>query len=752
MTFFKKSVVPLMFILFPLCLSAQISMSSKAVKTGNSYVQPSTTTSSAVTPSAIKTASVPSAAPGITDHVDAQVLNSTDDQSEVHLSVNRYNPSILTCSFNTYVTSISTYSQSHFVSSNAGASWTGSDIFDPNSPLVGGDPSTTFDANGNIYISTIKNSGYYIIKSTNNSTFASPVFAGGQSDFDKEMIAADNQSSSPYKNNLYAAWSEFTDIGSGTKPIVRFNRSTDGGVTFSPLLTLKNGPGQGTNVQTGPNGEVYVCYADYGAGPVATFPAVGFGFVKSLNGGTSFSAPQVAVAYTGIRKLYTVNNRLTFEDPNFNKIRVNDYPSMAVDKSGSVKNGRVYVVFAAQQNGNGKAVIELSYSDNQGTSWSVPKIVSIGNGIQSFFPWVTVDQATGGLYIAYYAIDGAGFQTNTYVAISNDGGNTFVNQLVSDVSHVTAPINNIRYSPGYAGDYIGVAAHGGKAYVSWMDQRTATWQVYVSQVDNLPAITGATTAFCTSATYTASNVPAGQTVAWSASPLGVVSLSPSGNQVTATKLSQGYFTLTATLNPSNVSSSIGLSTQPTVSNITYYTTGSCSSDGYINWYLSATPNMPTATNWQWTVSYLGTNSAIIIDNPNAQTINAKVLGGGQVTVTYKDGCGETSAQNGVTLYSNCPRLSAIVAYPNPASSQLTIENKPVRHDAAGPGALVVTDNSVSDFTAELYNSKGVIIRKAKNPTNSTAIVFNTADITNGTYYLHVKQGSDVIEKQIIVQH
>jgi hypothetical protein len=199
------------------------------------------------------------------------------------------------------------------------------------------------------------------------------------------MIAADNQSSSAYKNNLYGTWTEFIDPPNDTKGIVRFNRSTDGGNTFSQMITLKNGPGQGANVQTGPNGEVYVCYADYGTGPASSFPAIGFGFVKSLDGGVSFTTAKVAVSYTGIRKLYNVNGHNTFEDPNFNYIRVNDFPSMAVDKSSQSHKGRIYVVFAAQQNGNGKAVIELSYSDNQGTTWSTPQIVSISNATQSFF-------------------------------------------------------------------------------------------------------------------------------------------------------------------------------------------------------------------------------------------------------------------------------------------------------------------------------------------------------------------------------
>lgn len=53
--------------------------------------------------------------------------------------------------------------------------------------------------------------------------------------------------------------------------------------------------------------------------------------------------------------------------------------------------------------------------------------------------------------------------------------------------------------------------------------------------------------FCGSQSYSIGNLPAGTTVTWSASPSGIVSLSPSGSSVTLTKISNGTVTLTANL-------------------------------------------------------------------------------------------------------------------------------------------------------------------------------------------------------------
>lgn len=114
---------------------------------------------------------------------------------------------------------------------------------------------------------------------------------------------------------------------------------------------------------------------------------------------------------------------------------------MAVDKSNGTRRGRIYVTYAAKQNGTGKAVIYIRWSDNQGTSWSTAKEISISNGRQNWFPWMAVDDSNGSVYVAYLSLDATtGFSTNTYAAVSNDGGATFTNQRVSNVAHITAPI------------------------------------------------------------------------------------------------------------------------------------------------------------------------------------------------------------------------------------------------------------------------------------------------------------------------
>lgn len=74
-----------------------------------------------------------------------------------------------------------------------------------------------------------------------------------------------------------------------------------------------------------------------------------------------------------------------------------------------------------------------------------------------------------------------------------------------------------------------------------------------------------------------------QTVTWSASPTGIVNLSPSGNSVTVTKVTQGSVNLTATTS-AGVAGSLYITTVPDVTSISPTMSGPCT-NGYQSWYL-----------------------------------------------------------------------------------------------------------------------------------------------------------------------
>ncbi|MGN6617564.1 MAG: T9SS type A sorting domain-containing protein [Ilyomonas sp.] len=424
----------------------------------------------------------------ITDSRDVRVFPSPNIQSEVHISINKTNPNNLVASANTLLGATGgdiLYNQGYYFSLNGGKSWSGADFLqNAGESEILGDPATAFAADGNAMLTTINfddvyfTYGYLFQLSRNGgNTWTFGAQANGAEyftfGFDKLMTAADDSKTSPYANNFYAAWTDFS-VGNGE---ILFNRSTNEGITFSSPLILRTsiaGFGQGTNVQTGPDGQVYVCWADH-AFTQYPYQADGLGFTSSNNGGISFKPYKVVFKYDGIRTFADVGT--------FNHTRVADFPAMAVDKSNGEHRGRIYVTYPTKQNHVGKAIIQVRYSDDEGKSWSDPKTVSIQKGKQNFFPWIAVDDVTGEVWVVYDSFDEIKkYATNVYVAHSSNGGSTWENQKVSDVSHITKPIDDNLFATGYAGDYIGITAYGGKAYPIWHDERNGTWQLYCSPV------------------------------------------------------------------------------------------------------------------------------------------------------------------------------------------------------------------------------------------------------------------------------
>ncbi len=417
----------------------------------------------------------------IVDATDWRIFESDKHQTEVHISINKKSPNIILVSANIHDNK-KLKSQGYYYSLDEGITWQGADEI-PNNVKVFGDPVTGFDANGDFHLVSMAkkgddSDGYYVFSSTDNgANWTHMRGTGPDANLDKPMsVFFDDHLGSPFSNNFYCAWTQWDDdflVAEG----VRFNRSTNLLQNFDNAFWLTPDYGQGTNVQVGPNGEVYVCWANYTNGGV---PAQDLGFAYSNMGGAvnSFTVG-LPFSYSGIR---TSTGGIT----QFGGPRTNDFPSMAVDRSCGPHRGRIYVAYP-EFDSQGNAVIDLQYSDDHGAVGSFinpPNPISTPNVEQAFFPWVACDPVTGIIVVAYHGLNDASpfNETNTYVAYSNDGGVTFNNIKVSDVSHHRAEVGEI---PIYAGDYLGIDIYNGIAYAGWADPRVEgnIWQVYVSKLD-----------------------------------------------------------------------------------------------------------------------------------------------------------------------------------------------------------------------------------------------------------------------------
>jgi hypothetical protein len=98
-------------------------------------------------------------------------------------------------------------------------------------------------------------------------------------------------------------------------------------------------------------------------------------------------------------------------------------------------------------------------------------------GRHQFFTWMAIDQATGYLWFVYY--DRRNFTNNmteVYMAVSTDGGETFINFPVSEEPFL--PQSNI-----FFGDYNNVSAHNNVVRPIWTRLHGGQKSIWTAIID-----------------------------------------------------------------------------------------------------------------------------------------------------------------------------------------------------------------------------------------------------------------------------
>lgn len=350
-----------------------------------------------------------------------------------------------------------------------------------------GDPTTSIGLNGRYYINYISNSyGMGISYSDDQGqTWTTKEAAPNPGQLaDKNHMWIDNSPTSSHEGNLYIAW---TNFGGGNDSEIGLSYSHDDGESWTVNSNISaavnaGSHNQGVNLQTGPNGEVYAVWAIYDSWPS---DETAIGFAISMDGGVTWEpATRIIENIRGIRTTETSKN-----------MRVNSFPVMAVDISGGANNGTLYVTWAnigePGVNTGNDIDVYISKSTDQGASWSSPVKVNqddSGQGKEHYFPWVTCDPENGALSVIFYDDRNVtSTQCEVFCANSFDGGDTWEDFQVSDVSFTPSPIPGL--AGGYFGDYLAISARGGWVYPCWTDNRSGVTMTYVSpyQTNPLPA-------------------------------------------------------------------------------------------------------------------------------------------------------------------------------------------------------------------------------------------------------------------------
>jgi hypothetical protein len=411
------------------------------------------------------------------DSPDVPVTTEASTQSENSIVVDPNNKAILLNSNNStqYPSTGSLYGADYLTSSDEGQTWGGS--------VAGagggnsGDPAACINLNGRYFIGFIDNAnGQSVAYSDNQGTTWTVSKAGSGTLFDmcdKNHLWVDNSPTSPHKGNLYDGWMKSNQI--------QVVRSTTNGTSWTTPVSVSNATNagshnQGVNFKTGPDGEVYAVWSVYDSWPG---DEKALGFAKSLDGGATWQpAVRALNNIRGIRTTGVTQNQ-----------RTNSFPSMAVDISNSPYRGTIYVVWTnigvpGTNTGNSSDVYLIKSTD-EGVTWTAPMQINsdaTGAGKQHYFPWISCDQANGTLSIVFY--DNRNVASNmaeAWMAYSMDGGDTWEDMKVSDVSFTPTPIPNL--ATGYFGDYLAIDSYNGMVYPTWTDNRSGHAMTYVSPIE-----------------------------------------------------------------------------------------------------------------------------------------------------------------------------------------------------------------------------------------------------------------------------
>lgn len=386
--------------------------------------------------------------------------------SEVSVAINPKNPdNIIGVSLQSGRPGQARVSNARYVTMDGGKTWT--TVAAPNPRQVPqGDDSIAFSSEGIAYHAYMSFDGIRVkrpsraftgiwVSATRNggSGWTEPVpvidHINSVTPFeDKPYVVTDNVTGSPYRNNLYLAWTRFDVYGSKDpkhRSHILFSSSSDGGKTFAAPIEVADTTGdcedsdntlEGAIVAAGVKGEVYLIWA----GPKGLY------FDKSLDGGVTFGNDKIISELPG---------GWDFDLAGLG--RANGMPVTKVDTSNGPRRGTLYVNWVDARNGD-HDVFVMSSPDG-GVTWTTPVRVNddkLKNGKEQFFTWMAVDPVDGAINVVFYdRRNGDGTKTGVMLARSIDGGKTFVNY----------PINlaAFEFDKGvFFGDYNGIDAYGGR--------------------------------------------------------------------------------------------------------------------------------------------------------------------------------------------------------------------------------------------------------------------------------------------------
>jgi hypothetical protein len=381
----------------------------------------------------------------------------------------------------------------------------------------------THPANGDVYVATYGThphaSGYpvdylrtVVVGQGTPSAVQGGIFQ------DKPMVEVD-RTGGPNDGNVYVCWSRFT--GNGGQNKVYFSRSTDSGATFSKPVSVSRSEDiksvQGCDIAIESDGDVFVTFRTFTSNQNQS---QGLGFVRSTDGGTSFSRSQIVthitpyIPFDGTRDCgdgpFHCPSDLVFH-------RVPLEPRSTADQTGELEG--VWLTYNAidpdtvapsdpDEAGSyssagsgrvGQSVVYVARTVDDGATWDIDPVESEPKGHQ-FFPDLDANAGQLGIvwqdnrgetYSVQYPVgntrdaDGRGVSAGT--AILNTQFASWTGTGWSDVITVSSAAHQSQYEMFASRN---IPFHGDYNWISLAERADGSVFGYMSWTDNRDVVPG----------------------------------------------------------------------------------------------------------------------------------------------------------------------------------------------------------------------------------------------------------------------
>ncbi|HMA35580.1 MAG TPA: sialidase family protein, partial [Chloroflexia bacterium] len=300
---------------------------------------------------------------------------------------------------------------------------------------------------------------------------------------DKPWMTADNTPASPHYGRVYASATSFNAPSCNlnnyinSREVIAF--SDNQGTTWSTPATLSDAShdqDQFTNPVVASDGTLYVGYQYQNCtfNCTSSIPMVNL-VTKSTDGGVTFSPSMTITGQPiSITGSFVGGYQYLYASSTSSGFRHNDQAIIGVSPTNPQQiyavwtDGRFESSFVYQGISGLHGDILFSRSLNGGTTWSAVTKINDDNvqGKDQFFPWMTVGP-DGTIHVSWMDRREApvnGFPYREYYSQSTDGGLTWsANQQVGDVTNTPST---------FIGDYSGIAANLVRVLPIWTDQRS----------------------------------------------------------------------------------------------------------------------------------------------------------------------------------------------------------------------------------------------------------------------------------------